>query len=165
MSNLSRRRFLATAALVIPLGGLSDSIGLARAADLAGPLTPQQRQQLVIQRRRDAADAALKHVAVAPQSNGDEDRYTDHRASFAKTMPHNDLGEVDPAAYREWLAILASGDSARFADAPRAADAVERLNNPQAAYSIDLVGTDPAPCSRPQPCFAAKPTAIAAARS
>src|SRR5262249_33182028 len=131
MSNLSRRRFLATAALVIPLGGL------ARAAGLTGPLTPQPRPHLVIQRRRHGADAALKHVAVAPQSNGDEDRYTDHRASFAKTMPHNDLGEVDPAAYRDWLAILASGDSARFADAPRAAEAVERLNNPQAAYSID----------------------------
>src|SRR5262252_3617373 len=151
MSRLSRRRFLATAALVIPLGGL------ARAAELTGPLTPQQRQQLVIQRRRDAADAALKHPAVAPQSNGDEDRYSDHRASFAKTMPHNDLGEVDPAAYRAWLAILVSGDSARFADAPRAAEAVERLNNPQAAYSIDLVGTDPAVLALlPPPAFASQ---------
>src|SRR5215831_7429063 len=125
MSNFSRRRFLATAALALPLGGL------ARAAELTGPLTPQ--------------------------SNGDEDRYADHRASFAKTMPHNDLGEVDPTAYREWLAILASGDSARFADAPRAAEAVERLNNPQAAYSIDLVGTDPAALTLlAPPAFASK---------
>src|SRR5215510_9217275 len=27
---------------------------------------------------------------------GDEARYPDKRASFAKTLPHNDFGEVDP---------------------------------------------------------------------
>jgi len=145
MSAVSRRRLLATAALVLPLGGL------ARAAELAGPLTPEQRRQLVIRRRRDAVDAALERAAVAPESNGDEGRYPDYRASFSKTMPHDDLGEVDPAAYREWLAILDSGDSARFAQAPRDREAVERLNNPQAAYAIDLVGADPSALALPPP--------------
>jgi len=57
-------------------------------------------------------------------------------------MPHNELGEVDAAAYRKWLGILASGEAAQFDQVPRDAAAVERLNNPQAAYAIDLVGPD-----------------------
>jgi hypothetical protein len=44
-------------------------------------------------------------------------RYADRRASFAKTLPHDELGEVDQQAYRDWLAILASGDPSRFEQA------------------------------------------------
>ena len=62
-------------------------------------------------------------------TNGDEDRYPDRRASFSKTLPHNQLGEVDPDAYRQWLAILLSGNPARFAEVPRDGEAVERLND------------------------------------
>jgi hypothetical protein len=136
--SLSRRHLLASAALALPLGGL------AYAEQLLGPLTLQQRQHFVAQRRREAADAVMKTDPVAAETNGDEDRYPDRRASFSKTMPHNELGEVDPDAYREWLWILASGDFTRFERAPRDSEAIERLNNPQAAYSIDLVGIDPA---------------------
>jgi hypothetical protein len=115
--------------------------GLVRSANLTGPFTPLQRQRFVLDRRREAAQAEF---ADAPPhaTNGDEDRYSDRRASFSKTMPHNDAGEVDPEAYRTWLAILASGDSAQFERAPRDAQAVERLNDPQAAYAIDLAGAD-----------------------
>jgi hypothetical protein len=92
-----------------------------------------------------------------PEANGDEEIYADRRESFAKTLPHNDLGEVDPEVYREWLAILASGDSKRFEQAPRDIGATEKSNNPQAAYSLDLVGTDAAelPLQAP-PCFASR---------
>jgi hypothetical protein len=66
-------------------------------------------------------------------------------------MPHSQLGEVDPGAYRKWLAILLSGNPARFAEVPRDSEAVERLNNPQATYAIDLVGPDPTALSLPPP--------------
>jgi hypothetical protein len=151
MNLISRRHLLAAGALVLPF------CGLAKAGELAVPSLPQSRRQLVFQRRREIAETELARRVPAPVTNGDEDRYPDRRASFSKTMPHNDLGEVDPDAYRKWLDILAGGDSAEFECVPRAADAVERLNNPQATFAIDLVGIDSAALSlAPPPAFASQ---------
>src|SRR5215831_213617 len=153
MSNIvfSRRHFLATAALALPLGTMAKSGELTRA------LTPQQRQQLVFERRRAAAQTELNNAPPLPATNGDEERYLDRRASFSKTMPHNELGEVDATAYRGWLAILASGDPAQFEQVPRDPEAVERLNNPQATYAIDLVGPDATVLTlEPPPKFASQ---------
>ena len=153
MSNIifSRRRFLASAALALPLATM------AKAGEPTGPLTPQQRQQFVFERRRAAAQAGLNDAPPLPATNGDEERYLDRRASFSKTMPHNELGEVDATAYRKWLAILASGDPAQFEHVPRDPKAVERLNNPQATYAIDLVGPDATALAvKPPPEFASQ---------
>jgi len=144
----SRRSVIASAVLA-PFGTA------AEAADFIGPLTPQQRQQRVFECRRDAAQAELHTNPPMPITNGDEDRYPDQRASFSKTLPHNQLGEVHPDAYRQWLTILLSGDPERFAGVPRDSEAVERLNNPQATYAIDLVGPDATALSlAPPPRFA-----------
>jgi hypothetical protein len=40
-------------------------------------------------------------------------------ANFSKGLPHNELGEVDPAAYDALLVALASGDPADFEAIPR----------------------------------------------
>jgi hypothetical protein len=143
--NMPSRRSVITAATLVPF------VAVAEAADFVGPLTPQQRQQRVFERRRDAAQAEHRNQPPKPTTNGDEDRYPDRRASFSKTMPHNPLGEVDPEAYRQWMAILLSGCPARFAEVPRDNEAVERLNNPQATYAIDLVGPDATALSLPPP--------------
>ena len=130
------RRSVMVGAMLAPFGTT------AEAADFVGPLTPPRRQQRVFDCRRAAAQAELDSDPPEPMTNGDEDRYPDRRASFSKTLPHNELGEVDPDAYHRWLAILLSGNPARFAEVPRDSEAVERLNNPQATYAIDLVGPD-----------------------
>jgi len=144
---LSRRGLLLGSAVALPF------TGLAYGADLTGPLTPRQRRRLVFERRQQAAQAELNGTPAPQATNGDEDRYPDLRASFTKTLPHDELGEVEPAAYHRWLAILADGDSAGFDHVPRDPAAVVRLNNPQAAYAIDLVGPDPAglPLAPPPP--------------
>src|SRR5262249_2385705 len=130
---------------------------MAKAGELTRALTPQQRQQLVFERRWTAAQAELNNAPALPATNGDEERYLDHRASFSKTMPHNEVGEVDATAYRGWLAILASGDPAQFEQVPRDPEAVERLNNPQATYAIDLVGPDATALTlEPPPAFASR---------
>src|SRR5262249_239811 len=105
MSNIifSRRRFLATAALALPLGTM------AKAGEPTRALTPQQRQQLVFERRRAAAQTELNDTPPLPVTNGDEERYLDRRANFSKTTPHNKLGEDDQTAYRTRLARLADG--------------------------------------------------------
>ena len=146
---------------VIAAAALAPFAAVAKAADFVGPLTPRQRQQRVFECRRDAAQAELHSDPPKAMANGDEDRYLDRRASFSKTMPHNELGEVDPDAYRQWVAILRNGNPARFAEVPRDSEAVERLNNPQATYAIDLVGPDASALSLPAPPPFASPEAAA----
>ena len=85
---LSRRSVIA-AAMLAPFGA-------AAAADVVGPLTPRQRQERVFDCRRAAAQAELDSAPPEPMTNNDEDRYPDRRASFSKTLPDNELGEVDP---------------------------------------------------------------------
>jgi hypothetical protein len=149
MSRISRRCMLAAASLALPLGAL------AGAGPVAVPAAPRDRRHRLFQRRDEIARAGFAHSVPGPVINGDEARYPDRRASFAKTLPHDEKGEVDADAYRTWLAILASGDSAAFEHVPRAVGAIERLNNPQAAYAIDLAGIDAAalPLAAP-PSFA-----------
>ena len=54
-----------------------------------------------------------------PRPPGDEERYADKRASFAKTLPHNDVGEVDVEAFKAFVAILTRGDTRGFETIPR----------------------------------------------
>src|SRR6516165_2048675 len=142
---ISRRSLVLGAALALPVQGI------VRASDLKTPFTPDRRQRRVLETRWEAAQAEFKSSPPAHATNLDEERYPDRRASFSKTMPHNNLGEVDPEAYRKWLAILASGDPAQFENAPRDPQAIERLNDPQAAYAIDLVGPDATALQFPAP--------------
>ena len=118
---LSRRRFMGAAAFVPVARQLL-------AANLSGPLTPEARRRLVFERRDASARAELGGILPTTATNGDEDAYVDRRASFSKTLRHNDLGEVQPGAYRQWLAILNSGDPAQFDSVPRFMVASARLS-------------------------------------
>jgi hypothetical protein len=79
---------------------------------------------------------------VLVTTNGDEERYADKRACFAKTLPHDELGEVKPDSYAAWISILAGGDPGQFEHVPRDPLAVAKLNDPQATYAFDMVGID-----------------------
>jgi membrane-associated phospholipid phosphatase len=106
-------------------------------------------------------DAALRHLAntknLIPQlTNGDEQRYRkqNYYASFSKTLPHNNLGEVDPSAYRALLKAVDSGDEAHFAAIPLDPSARIPLANPQGAYRYIYAGLDGhATRIRPAPSF------------
>jgi hypothetical protein len=125
------------------------------AAEEPGSNLSEKRAQRSFEIRCDAARAASNRKIPIPATNGDEERYPDKRASFAKGLPHNELGEVEPPAYSDWLSILASGDSERFEQVRRDPLAVAKLNNPQATYAFDLVGVDShATRLPPPPAFA-----------
>jgi hypothetical protein len=105
--------------------------------------------------RQAAAQAYLNEPEPLHRSNGDEARYPDKRASFAKTLPHNDVGEVDVDAFATLVSVLSNGDPTSFETIPRDQRAEVELNNPQATYSYDLVGLDSAATSLdPPPAFA-----------
>ena len=148
----SRRRFLwssaSTGALIAATSrGLQSPF--ARAADRL------PRQQAALDLRVAAAEAQIDQIVPQQETNGDEALYSDRRASFTKTLPHNAVGEVDTSAYNDFLDILASGESSRFEAISRADEGDRKLANPQAAYAFELCGAD-AHASRmvPPPAFA-----------
>ena len=135
---MNRRRFL----------GMNLGVGAALVtwndlnAAALDPTDSRQHQQSGMQLRAEAAASQLKSRPSAQVTTGDEERYADKRASFSKTLPHDELGEVLPEAYRLFVNILVQREPKRFAEMPRAANAQLRLNNPQAGYAYDLAGID-----------------------
>ena len=121
---------------------------------------PARRSADAVRLRTAAARDYLQNFLGAQRTNGDEGRYADFRGSFSKALPHNDLGEVDPNAYRALLAALASRNSADFEAIPLAPQGSAKLANPQAAYKFELTGRDShATLIRPAPAFASAETA------
>ena len=122
---ISRRRFLkrsgvAGMAITTARAGLAATLVEAVNSSPEEPVSSlaETRVQRSFEIRCDAARAASNRKISIPATNGDEERYPDKRASFAKGLPHNELGEVEPRAYSDWLSILASGDSERFDNFP-----------------------------------------------
>lgn len=113
--------------------------GEAQAAEV-GPFNAQVRRNRALEIRVTAAqDAAIRPLANHP-TNGEEELYPSHIASYSKGLPHNDRGEVDPNAYRSMMDALSSGDPARFESIPMGGPV--RLTSPQSAYAFDLIGPD-----------------------
>jgi hypothetical protein len=151
----------AAAAAVSALADVAGAPPAAQAAAQGNPTGAIRRKQKAYEIRRDCARRYLSNRPANDRSNGDETRYDDKRASFSKTLPHNEIGEVDPTAYAAWLAILQSGEPTGFEHVPRATGAEVKLNNPQACYAFDLVGTDShATHLDPPPAFASARMAV-----
>src|SRR2546428_441616 len=74
------------------------------------------------------------------QTNGDEVLYPNRIGNFSKALPHNDIGEVDPAAYDSLLTALTTGDPSDFAKIPLGGTV--KLANPQGGLAFNLQGTD-----------------------
>ena len=127
----SRRQFLGQAggatAAVLAVGaiGLEPLIGSKRSEALAIEVSP-----FVDDRGERAGDAEqIRQVAAANEknnfgqpvhpTNGDEELYPNRIGNFHKTLPHNAIGEVDQAAYNQFLAALATGTLEAIDNIPR----------------------------------------------
>jgi hypothetical protein len=166
---ISRRKFLKrTGEAGLAIAATSASVGTTRAESVdgsgvskLGPSGTGQRAQRSFEIRCDSARADTRQEEQTSLINGDEERYADRRANFAKTLPHNELGEVDPDAYRDFVSILSRGDPGQFEHVPRDPRAVAKLNDPQATYAFDLVGIDShATHLPPPPAFASRAMGI-----
>jgi hypothetical protein len=102
----------------------------------------EARRAQALQLRITTAREQLRDPFPQPAPNGDEDRYDIvGLANFTKALPHNDLGEVDPTAYRGLLWALGSGRPADFRRI-RLGGRV-KLANPEGVFSFELQGPDP----------------------
>jgi hypothetical protein len=139
---------LAAAALVDPGGWLGSGQVTSAPATSSQPsgsgfgLDLEARRARALQLRTTTAQQQLADPFPRPQPNGDEDRYeVVGLANFTKALPHNHLGEVDPAAYRALLRALRSGRSQDFKRIPLGGST--KLANPEGAFAFELQGPDP----------------------
>ena len=155
---ISRRALLeGSVNVAAAVGGWAGATLLPGAANAADPAAGGQstRQLASFRMRVAAAQSYLDEPQPLHRSNGDEERYPDKRASFTKTLPHDEAGEVDAEAFATFVSVLSSGDPSGFETIPRDRDAETDLNDPQATFAFDLVGLDSASTSlEPPPAFA-----------
>ncbi len=137
----TRRGFIAGVGSTIAGAGLTTTALPAGAETIAtdGSEFTGRRADLV-QRRNDATAFHLGRPEPVLATNGDEERYGGGIASFTKTLPHNDLGEVDPAAFSAMTAAISSGRKADFDRIPDGLGA--KLANPRAAHCFSMSGGD-----------------------
>src|SRR5712692_9975246 len=144
----SRRAFFRTiggaaaatmAARGIGLQATAASTGVEAGAD-DPPAPGEHRPQRSFAIRRNAA-LEEREIPVPPHlTNGDEARYPNKIGNYSKGLPHNTIGEVDPAAYRSLLQALESGHPDQFEHI--VIGGTVPLVDPQAGLAFDLEGTD-----------------------
>jgi hypothetical protein len=132
-----RRRFLSRAAQAF--AGAS-AISPAFSAEVAGSHAHSPRSVQCFQVRMDAAITDRDLPAVTQTPNGDETLYPNRIGNFSKGLPHNSVGEVDPAAYNSLLTALSTGDPRDFNAIVMGGSAP--LINPQAGLAFDMEGAD-----------------------
>ncbi|MFN0111511.1 MAG: vanadium-dependent haloperoxidase [Blastocatellia bacterium] len=106
-----------------------------------GPLNPYVRRRRALQLRQQAATFQANNAALDHPNNGDDDFYQSRIGSFTKGLPHNNLGEVSPLAYRSLIQALTTGEHDDYA-AIQLGGTV-KLADPQAALAYDMEGIDP----------------------
>ncbi|HEX8790438.1 MAG TPA: vanadium-dependent haloperoxidase [Polyangiaceae bacterium] len=152
-SNIDRRALLkgvigsATALAstsVVGCGASADSpgenVGDAVEPIALGPLDPVARADAAFDVRVDAAKQQRAFPIPPHPTNGDEKRYPTKFANYSKALPHDEVGNVDLAAYATLIAALESG---RFEDFERVILGGTRpLTDPMSAYAFLLQGGD-----------------------
>ena len=111
---ISRRKFLkrsseAGVAIAATSAGLGATIPEPvdpYTAVKTGPPGAGLRAQRSFEIRCDSAHADACRENPSFATNADEERYADKRANFAKTLPHDELGEVKLDSYAAWISIL-----------------------------------------------------------
>jgi hypothetical protein len=94
------------------------------------------------QSRLAAADALSRLPWPDHVNNGEEGDYP-YVANFAKGLPHDRAGEVEPEAYNSLLRALATQRAEDFERIKLGCADGRRFVNPQAGLAFDLAGPDP----------------------
>ena len=131
MKRFSRRNLLAASAL----GAAASARGASRGAE-----QQNSRKDLAFRVRMDAAHVQTEQPQELAVANGDELAVPRYAAAFTKGFPHDQNGEVDPAAYRTLLHAVSTGNHADYEAVSRGSG--RRFVSPQAAHAFQLEGGD-----------------------
>jgi hypothetical protein len=164
----SRRSFLgkmgglaggaAVAAAGVPLQGLAGGRYMTAAAQTVAAATPSggsfpvggaARQAFVLAVRENAALTEFAKPLPAQVPNTDEVAYANdyYIGNFTKNLPHDNLGQVSPAAYQTFLKACTTGREADFEAITLGGTAP--YASPQAGLVVNLDGVDTAAITIP----------------
>lgn len=150
-AHASRRKFLgqmsgaAASTIAVSAIGLEPLLGVEGSIAEAVEISPTPCTARVTQAdqiRRTAADNEAALGCFSHPTNGDEELYANKNffANFTKTLPHNDLGEVDPIAYQALLNALSSGNFIDFENVPKGGTLT--YLNPMGGLAFNMEGPD-----------------------
>ena len=142
-----RRKFLGSISSIAAVTAGASALGMPNFLNAAavGPLSPGDRADKSLKIRVDAATKERALPIPAHPTNGDEERYSNQIGSYSKGLPHNDLGEVDVAAYALLVRAMKTGQPSDFEAIPSGSPdplRARRQVDPQAALAFDLQGAD-----------------------
>ena len=121
---------------------------------------PDERKQKALDLRVDAAYRNFVIPPVEHPTNGDEQLYPNKIASFSKSLPHNDFGEVEEDHYAFFIEALCSGSFAALEEVPSGEpDPSKRMPfvNPLAGLAFDMEGIDAHEFRMPDPTYLPSP--------
>jgi membrane-associated phospholipid phosphatase len=123
--------------------------GIDDLSSTKGAIPASNRRGKSYRCRIDAAQMARSRPLVLHRSNGDDALYPNKIGSYTKALPHNQLGEVDSAAYATLV-------RARESQSPDDFERIElglgrKLTSPQAGLAMDLEGPDSHQVTMPPP--------------
>src|SRR5271155_3311636 len=151
-SNPARRKFIGKVSGLAAAGLVAGAVALEPLAGSEAAAGPQEEhggvgspganlradRSLVL--RVEAAQQERQVPIPAHPSNGDEQLFSNRIGNFSKGLPHNAIGEVDPAAYNSLLHALSTGNPQDFEDIIIGGDV--GLVDPQSGLAFELEGTD-----------------------
>src|SRR6266550_177986 len=143
---LSRRRFIgriggaSAAAWTSSAISLSPVLGSKSVKAEAATILGRHRAIEADSVRRDAALADYHLPIVSHPNNGDEDLYSNKIGNYSKGLPHNNVGEVDLAAYNSYLAAIRSGLPSDFESIILGGNT--KLTDPQCGLAFAMEGMD-----------------------
>jgi hypothetical protein len=144
----TRREFLIRirGGAAVTLGSTAVSFESSAEADEGSPGNPSGGSvERVLNSYQNRVDAALQETQVpipTQITNGDEQRYPNFIGNYSNGLPHNNIGEVEPSAYRSLLNAVRRGTAAAFEQVPLGGNPPTPLVNPLAGLAFDLEGTD-----------------------
>lgn len=140
--SLSRRSFLGRAgASTVAVAAASVALPSLLSEKAEGEIGDADGRADKSFRIRFNAAARERNVQIPPQiNNGDEAKYPNFIGNYSQGLPHNPVGEVDPAAYQALLTAVNSGRPDDFANIPLGGNT--KLAGPQGGLAFDLEGTD-----------------------
>lgn len=146
---LDRRLFLRRVGAVTATTLTAGTVGLnsALGAEEKGQASIQKNENFPTQRatqaynlREQAALAERDLPEPTPTANNDETLYSNKIGSYSKGLPHNNLGEVDVAAYNSLVNAMTTGNPTDFEAIPLGG--TRKFVNPQSGLAFDMEGAD-----------------------
>ncbi|MGR9035563.1 MAG: vanadium-dependent haloperoxidase [Gammaproteobacteria bacterium] len=124
----------------ILFGAISAILSVPVVADELDPQTAKERHKQAYNYREDQANANYNNPPAPHPTNGDEAAVPNFYGQFHKSLPHDNNGVVDNAAYQQLLYAIQAGTFDAFEQVP--AGGQVKLANPLAAQIYDLEGRD-----------------------